>query len=193
MHNYMHVGPHRCVKPALIKLYMSVRLEFENCYFNAKSVNEAQVLQTHGSSSNPAMLIIKNTTFSYFYATTSYQNWLDANTLDLSLIYLSNSTLILEDSVVFSNINTLNSIISLNGNSSIVISGSVEFSYNVGQDLINFYDNSIIMKENSVINISYNEVWWLFATKLMFARYPYPFCLFQYFRNNTNMVSMENR
>ena len=202
MHYYMQVGPHRCVKPALIKLYMNVRLKFENCYFNAKSVDEAQLLQTHGGSSTyPATVIIKNTTFSYIYfqAETLYQNenLFHANTLDLSLIYLSNYTLILEDSVVFSNIKTLNSIISLKDNSTIIISGSVEFSHNVGQSLINFYDNNIeyiIMKENSVINTTYNEVWLLFATKLILIVYPFPYCLFQYF-SNTNMVpvSVEKR
>ena len=201
MYNYMQVGPDRCVKPALIKLYLSVRLKFDNCNFNAESVHEAQVLQTHGSSSTyPATVVIKNTTFSYiyFHAETLYQpeNWFHANTLDLSLIYLSNYTLILEDSVVFSNIKTLNSIISLKDNSTIIISGSIEFSHNVGQNLINFYDNNIeyiIMKENSVINTTYNEVRLLFATKLMLARYPYPFCLFQYFSNNTSMISLEKR
>ena len=199
MHNIMQVSPRRYVKPALIKLHLNVRLEFENCRFYANSEHEAQIVQAHGSGTNPATVVIKNTTFSYYTTETTnpYQNWFNADMLDLSFIYLSNSILLLETSVFFNNITTPNGIISLKGNSTIIVSGSVEFSHNIGQDLINFYNNSIkyiIMKENSVINITYNDVWLFFATKRTGTRYQYPFCLFQYFSNNSaSLVTIDKR
>ena len=199
MHNIMQVSPRRYVKPALIKVHLNVRLEFKNCRFYANSEHEAQIVQAHGSGTNPATVVIKNTTFSYYTTETTnpYQNWFDADMLDLSFIYLSNSILLLETPVVFNNITTPNGIISLKGNSTIIVSGSVEFSHNVGQDLINFYNNSIkyiIMKENSVINITYNDVWLFFATKRTGTRYQYPFCLFQYFSNNSaSLVTINKR
>ena len=199
MHNVMQVSPHQYVKPALIKLHMNVRLELENCRFHSNSEREAQIIQALGmcNSTNPVTIVIKNTTFSYYTTKTTnpYQDWFDADMLDLSFIYLSNSLILLETLVVFNNITTPNGIISLNENSTIIISGSVEFSRNVGQSLINFYDNNIeyiVMKENSVITINHNAVWSLFAIKHT-ARYRYPFCIFQYFSNNTSPATMDNR
>ena len=192
MHNIMQVSPHQYVKPALIKLHLNVRLKLENCHFRSNSEREAQILQAYGmrNSTNPATVVIKNVTFSYYITETTnpYQDWFDADMLDLSFIYLSNSILLLETLVVFNNITTPNGIISLNENSTIIISGSVEFSYNVGQDLINFNDNMkyMIIKENSVITANHNDVWSLFAIKHT-ARYQYPFCIFQYFSNNMHM------
>ena len=149
------------------------------------------------NSTNPVTIVIKNTTFSYYTTETTnpYQDWFDADMLDLSFIYLSNSLILLETLVVFNNITSPNGIISLNENSTIIISGLVEFSRNVGQSLINFYDNNIeyiIMKENSVITVNHNAVWSLFAIKHT-ARYRYPFCIFQYFSNNTSPATMDNR
>ena len=111
-----------------------------------------------------------------------------------SFITLSNTTLLLQGSVIFSNITTLHSIISLKGNSTVIISGEVEFSHNRAHDLINFYDNErkyIIMKEYSVINVTNNDVWSLFSTSSTAARYPYPFCLFQYFSTNESGMTMK--
>lgn len=198
LHN-LQLGPRRYVKPALIKIHLSVRLEFKNCYFQADSEYDGQVLQAHGSSRNPATIVVDNTTFSYYISTTinPYQNWFDTDTFDLSFIVLSNSTLIFENLVVFRKIATLKSVISLKGNSTIIIFGSVEFSYNVGENLINFYENNkkyIIMKENSIFNISHNEVLSLFPTEPVVAKYPYPLCLFQYFSNhNASIVPTDKR
>ena len=198
LHN-LQLGPRRYVKPALIKIQLSVRLEFKNCYFQADSEYDGQVLQIHGSSRNPATVVIDNTTFSYYISKTinPYQNWFDTDTFDLSFIISSNSALIFQNSVVFRQIATLKSVISLKGNSTIIIFGSVEFSCNVGEDLINFYENNkkyIIMKENSIFNICHNEVSSLFPTKPVVAKYPYPVCLFQYFSNhNASTVPTDKR
>ena len=196
LHN-IQLGPRRYVKPALIKMQLSIRLEFKNCYFQADSEKDGQVLQAHGSSINPATVVINNTTFSYYTSQriNPYQNWFGTDTFDLSFIVLSNCVLIFENSVTFRKIATLKSIISLKGNSTIVIFGSVEFSYNNGEDLINFYENNkkyMIMQENSTLNIGHNEVWSLFPTKHIVAKYPYSLCLFQYF-SNRSVVPTEKR
>ena len=47
------------------------------------------------------------------------------------------------------------------------------------------------MKPNSVINIIHNKVQTLFATKSTMERYPYPFCLFQYFTSNSNVTAAD--
>ena len=196
LHN-LQLGPRRYVKPSLIRIRQSVRLEFKSCYFQADSEYDGQVLQAHGSSTNPATIVINNTTFSYYINITinPYQNWFGTDNFDLSFIVSSNSALIFKNSVVFRKIATLKSLISLKGNSTIIIFGSVEFSYNNGEDLINFYENNkkyMIMKENSILNISHNEVWSLFSTKPIAAKYPYPLCLFQYFSNyNTSTVATD--
>ena len=98
--------------------------------------------------------------------------------------------------MTFCNITTSNSIISLRGNSTVIISGSVEFSHNQAHDLINFNRNEqkyMRLQENSDINIASNNVWSLFATKPTLARYPYPFCLFQYFSDTTSRTTVEQR
>ena len=135
--NVMQLGSDRLVKPSLIKLYLSVRVEIINCYFNAYSDNDIQVMQAHGNSTNPTTVVIKNTTFSY-YTNSTFPYLPHDDTLDLSFIYLSNSTLLLEDAAVFNSITNPNSVISLKGNSTIIISGSVEFSNNDAHDLIKF-------------------------------------------------------
>ena len=195
----LQLSPRQYLKPALIKIQLSVRLEFKNCYFQADSEYDGQVLQANGSSTNPATVVIDNTTFSYYISKTinPYQNWFDTDVLDLSFMVSLNSTLIFKNLVIFRKISTYKSVISLKGNSSIIILGSVEFSYNVGEDLINFYENNkkyIIMKENSIFNISHNEVSSLFPNKPVVAKYPYPVCLFQYFSNhNTSTVPTDKR
>ena len=80
----------------------------------------------------------------------------------------------------------------MKGNSTIIFSGSVEFSYNQGQNLINFYNSDrkyIIIIENSFINFINNDVQSLFAINLIMTKYPYPFCFFQYYSNSTNKIS----
>ena len=189
LHNMMQIGLRQYVKHTIMKVYFSIRIEFKNCYFHADIEFEAQVLQTYGNSTYPAKVTITSTTFSYESETNPFEFWYNTTILDMSFISLSHTTLILEDSVIFRNITTPNSIISVGGNSTIVISGLVEFLGNHAHDLINFYANIIkyvILKEDTIINIANNNVWSHFATKPTTARYPYPFCLFQYFSNKAN-------
>ena len=181
------------LNPLLIELYSHVTICFINCIFISGST---RVLQAHHNSDKTANVhvIIKNTSFIFHVVEKLYTK--SDLTLSTSLITLSNTKLLLEDSVVFSNITTPHSIISLTGNSAIIISGSVEFSHNRVRDLINFYDNNrkyIIMKENSVINVFNNNATSLFATQSTLARYRYPFCLFQYFSNNTSILTLNKR
>ena len=113
----------------------------QNCYFHADSETDSQVLQTYGSSTYPLTVVIKNITFSYKRKTNPYEHWFNITVLDMSFSSLSHTTLVLEDSVTFCNITNPNSIISLRENSTVIISGSVEFSHNQAHDLINFYYN----------------------------------------------------
>ena len=198
LHN-LQLGPRHYEKPALIKIKLRIKLEFKNCFFQSDSEHDGQMLQTDGSSTNPSTIIINNSTFSYYINKTinPYMSWYNTDTFDLSFIVVSNVTLILENSVAFRKIATLRSVISLKGNSTIIIRGSVEFSHNQGDDLINFYDNYkkyIIIEENSTLNLTHNEAWSLFAINPIVARYPYPFCIFQYFGNwNKSKVPSEKR
>ena len=151
------------MNPALIELYLYVSLQLNHCNVFSHSTKSRTIVQTYNSNKDSVItqVLIKNTTFifSKFDSTAFY------TTPDLafirSFIILSHANLKIEDSVVFSNITTPHSIISLKDNSSITITGSVEFSYNHVNKLISFYDNEIkyiIMKENSVINIIHNKV-----------------------------------
>jgi len=164
------------------------------CNFYASSAYPAQVLQTHGKNTNPVttQVVIKNTNFTH--NDTNKIQYFDQN-INTSFISLLHTTLLLMNSVVFCNIYTPNSIISLEGYSIITISGTVQFSHNHVHDLINFnnYIKYIIIKENSIINISHNKVWFLFVSKPIATKYPYPFCLSQYFSNSASEVTLENR
>ena len=75
MHNTMQIGLRYHVKNAIIKVYSSVRTEFEYCYFHADSETDSQVLQTYGSSTYPLTVVIKNTTFSYKRKTYQNEHW----------------------------------------------------------------------------------------------------------------------
>ena len=180
------------VESSLIKIYSNVKMKIINCIFVTKSPQTAGIILTHYSMYTAnTHVIIKNTSF--IIHTISEMH---GRSFSTSLITLTHTKLLLEDSVVFSNITTPHSIISLTGNSAIIISGSVGFSHNHVHDLINFYDNNrkyIIMKENSVINVFNNNATSLFVTQSTLARYPYPFCLFQYFSNNTSTLTLNKR
>jgi len=151
------------MNPALKELYSYINLQLNHCNVFSHSTKSRTIVQTYNSNKDSVItqVLFKNTTFifSKFYSTAFY------TTPDLafirSFIILSHANLKIEDSVVFSNITTPQSIISLKDNSSITITGSVEFSYNHVNELISFYDNNIkyvIIKENSVINIINNKV-----------------------------------
>ena len=186
------------LNPSLIEVRSSVKLELNNCNFYAHRIQTGTILHMHNSNSATyAYVIIKNTSFTFYtFGSTLFRT--SDLPFTISFIILSYTNLQMEDSVIFSNITSPYNIISLKGNSRVIISGSVDFSYNKVHKLINFHENEIkyvIMKENSVIDIAHNEVWELFATKPTKERYPYPFCLFQYFSNSTSdsKVTVENR
>ena len=183
------------VYPSLIKLYLHIKIELNNCTFVSKNPQTAGILQTYNNNATYTAnihVVIRNTNFMIHRISKIFEK--SDVMFASSFITLSNTTLILWDSVTFGNITTPHSIISLKGNSSIIIFGVVEFSHNHVHDLINFYDNGrkyIIMKEYSVINVTNNDVWSLFSTSSTAARYPYPFCLFQYFSTNESGMTMK--
>ena len=168
-----------------MRLYKSIKLEYNNCDFYGN--NQNYILETYGHKVNPIYIVIRNTVYT-------------GNNIS-SILSLSHTTLILEDSVSFHNITPFSdtnfyNIISLKGNSKIIISGTVKFSHNHMRILIDFYDNNIkyiVIKENGTLIIRYNKVWSLFCTELPTTKYPYPFCLFQYFTSSTSNVRMEKR
>ena len=169
----------------LMRLYESIKVEYNNCDFYGN--NENQILETYGHKINLIYVVIRNTVYTADHTS--------------SILSLSYTTLILMDSVSFHNITTFSdtliyNIISLKGNSKIIISGTVKFSHNHVPVLIDFYENNIkyiVIKENGTLIISHNKVWSLFCTELPTTKYPYPFCLFQYFASSTSNVRMEKR
>ena len=167
----------------IIRLYESIQVEFNNCYFYGYFVDE--ILRSYGNSVNPINVVVRNTVY-----TVSMFGINDRK----SVLLLSNTTLILVDSVSFQNITEAYRIISLRGNSTIIISGRVKLSHNHVDVLIDLSDNNIqyiIIKENSVLNISHNEARLLFDTNLPISKYPFPFCFFQYFTSCSSKIEMD--
>ena len=190
----MHIKGHRgygvfIVYDELIKLIERITMELYNCTFHGK--NDNTILGTHGNKEHPRNVIIKNTNY-----TTAMSNIRVVPGISGSYISLSHTTLKLLGSVNFHNVSTHKSIISLNENSAIIISGTVKFSHNHAYRLINFDSSSLnclIIKENSILNISNNTVSSFFSTSSSLTKYPYSFCFFQYFTNFTSKVTMEKR
>ena len=180
-------------KEWLIKLYKSIAIEIHNCNFHGK--NSANILKTFGKNVNPINVVIRNTN----YTNIIYYRWAarhapadDSN----CFILFSHTTLTLVDSVNFYNNNAhYYNLICLEGNSTVLISGTVKFLHNTVKVLINFYNNNkqyIKIKENSVLNIGHNNVN-PFGIDQPITKYPVPFCLFQYYTNSTSKVRMENK
>ena len=157
-------------------------MEFNGCdFFNNSGT---YIIEIKGKETNPASITIKDTNYSSIK--TYYENYLKY------VILLSHATLILVDSVSFYYIINFDSIIFLVGNSKITISGTVKFKYNHVLAIIDMDVGSqyITIKENSVFNISDNEVETFFhstASKM----YPQPYCIFQYFTFSANKIKME--
>ena len=168
---------------APVQLYESISVEFNNCNFYGNNID--QILETHGAILSPTNLVIKNTNY-----TTSF---LDFNFNPVSFISLLHTTLTLVGSVSFYGISYFDSIISVAGNSTIIISGAVKFLHNHVHILISLYDNIqyIVIKENTIVNISHNEVWSFFEFKPTTMKYPFPFCLFQYVSSSMNKTRMK--
>ena len=171
------------IDAVLIELHGFIKLEFNNCNFHQNTI-----LQTQGTKVNPINVVIKNSNY-----TTTMSNMTSQHTR--FIILLSHTTLALMNSVSFHNIMDFNSIIALTGNSTIIITGTVKFSRNHVDALMDFHNNKkyIIIKENSILNISHNVVKSLFNTNLPMSKYPYPFCFYQYFAKSTSQskVKME--
>ena len=163
---------------ALIQLYSSVNVEFNNCDFHDNS-KEQILSQRAVRNLSQTYVIIKNTNFTGVTGPRLFKN---------NFISLSHAKLIFIGSVNIHNIVTFSCIISLMGNSTIIISGIVNLSHNYVRVLIEFHGenvNYIIIKENSLLNIDNNEIWSFFDTNVPTTKYPYPFCLFQYFASST--------
>ena len=188
-------------KPILIKLEKNINVEINNCDILNSGLT---VLQITGTEENPANVIIINTNFIYS-ATLRYDSGPTYSTrirrqtgflMVLNFISLSHTTLTLVSSVNFNNISDfgLNSIIGLEGNSTITISGAVNFSYNNVTVLIDLHESNvnlqyIMIQENSILNISHNEITSFFNTSItkMHTRH---FCIFQYFTILTSKVKL---
>ena len=171
----------------LITLFEKINVEFNNCKFHGK--NDDTILGTYGQIAHPRNIVIRNTN----YTTTMSDSQVLLGLA--SYISLSHTTLKLMGSVNFYNVITRRSIISINKNSTVIISGTVNFTYNhVGQLISIDFNNMqyIIIKENSVLNISHNKASSLFSTTLPTTKYPYPFCFFQY-SSSINKAIMEMR
>ena len=114
------------------------------------------------------------------------------------IIFLSHTKLILADLVTFHDITAVDNIICIKGNSAVVISGKVNFSYNYVAAILDIYDNKrrhIMLKDNRILTICHNEFYELSRTykNLPATIYPHPFCFFQYFASSTREVRLEDR
>ena len=175
----------------LIKLSGRIDVEFNSCKFHGK--NDIRILGTYEKLINSRNIVIQDTNFTTTGTISESHEILGL----ASYISLSHTTLKLLGLVNFYNVTIQRSIISLVDNSIIIISGTVNFSYNDVHQLISFDFNDvkyIIMNENSIFNISNNKASWpLFSTDLPKTKYPYPFCFFQYFTSSTFETTMEMR
>ena len=174
MNNNMHIEPSH---GALIQLYGSVNLEINDCNFHGNS-EEHLLSQRAVQNVNSLFIIIKNTNFTGVKGSTL---------LNMHYIDLIHAKLILIGSVKIHNITTFSSIIFLMGTSTIIISGTVNFSHNHANELIKFYSPKIqyiIIKQNSILNIESNHIESFFGIYLSMANYIYPFCIFQYFASS---------
>ena len=173
---------------ALIRLCDFINIKVNNCDFHAN--NEETILHAYGEKINQINVIIRNT--NYVYTATRSLNPVYGK----PLMSLSYTTLTLMDSVNFHCIATFSSIFFLKLNSTIIISGTIEFSYNKVDTLIDMYSNNaqyIIMKEGSVLNISHNVLAIPFRNNLPTVKYPFPLCYFQYFTSSTSKVRIKKR
>ena len=170
----------------LMELQNSINVEIINCNFHIN--NGDRLLQAYGSKVRPVNVLIRDTNFTTITVSrvTSDQG---------KFILLSSASLIFKDSVSFYNITTFKSIIFLGENSSIIISGNVKFLHNHVRILIDMHNNSIqymIIKQDSVLNITQNDIWSHVHTNLPKAIYPYPFCFYQYFASSPSAQATES-
>ena len=173
----------------LIRLRDFINIKVNNCDFHAN--NEETILHAYGEKVNQINVVIRNTNYIYT-ATTPLTGLINEH----PLMSLSYTTLTFMDSVNFHCIATFSSILFLELNSTIIISGTIEFSHNKVDTLIDTYDNNkqyIIMKEGSVLNISHNVLATPFCNNLPTVKYPFPLCYFQYFTSSTSKVRIKKK
>ena len=98
-----------------IMVHSHINLELNNCNFYVQTIKPATILHSHNIYSNRAThVLIKNTNFTYYYGESEFYNISDIPFIrSLTMIFLLHTNLQIEGSVVFSNINTPYSIISL--------------------------------------------------------------------------------
>ena len=155
--------------PCLIRLE-SITININHCIF----YNNTQIL----SIDTDSMIIISNTSFANTYFDCTFYKHTD-------FIMISDAVLTFAGMVTFADIYCGDSIISLKGLSKITCKGSLKFANNNVHKIINFENNDyqfMMIKESAVIEISQNQVCTIFKTKTP-IRIPFPFCFFQYIRN----------
>ena len=155
--------------PDLIKLHGSTVHISQCIFYNSHGLS----IYRDGFTMKITRMIITNTSFTYMNSSVEHD-----------VIHLQNTNLTFTGTVTFTNINQIGIIISLEGFSTITITGLVKFTNNSVYYLINFKNYGfMILKEFAAIEISLNEVCAFFKTEAL-KPIPYPFCFFQYTSND---------
>ena len=165
----------------LLMSIKSVRTKIEHCIFH----NNSHILNMNGRLKCDTEIIINNTSFVN----------VNFNYICINFLELRNVSAFLSGSVTFSNIICNASVMFLMEYSTITINGIMNMSCNRVNSLISFSDSNyqyMIVKENSYVIISQNQVCTLFTLRQFHAYenkpFPYPHCFFQY--SMINNVSM---
>ena len=165
----------------LLMSIKSVKIKIEHCIFH----NNSHILNMNGRSKHDTGIIVNNTSFVN----------VNFKYVCMNFFELRNVSAFLSGLVTFSNIICSASVIFLKEYSTITINGIMNMSYNRVNSLISFSDSNyqyMIVKENSYVIISQNQVCTLFTLRPFHAYknkpFPYPYCFFQYSMiNNESM------
>ena len=165
-----------------------ITLHITDCIFS-NNIMLLSVFQSSHITGTKIIVNITNTVFSNAYVNCSLHE------VDNTFISLKDTAIIFTGMVIFTNTTCRDTIISLEGFSTISINGLVKFSNNHVNNLINFANNKyqfIIMKEPAVLEITHNKICTFFST-IMLQPIPHPFCFFQYIDNERNDKSIMHR
>ena len=157
---------------AIITWYADVTLV--DCIFD-RNLNLALRLFGSGCAIR-ATIVIKNT----YFLNSVMEDY-------KSLLIISHSYLILEESVTFHATIKHDKIIELNSCSTITIHGIIKFSSNIGYQLIELENRAslyIKLMDPSILSMHHNYVC-NFIIMSICNRIFYPFCMFQYYTNRT--------
>ena len=172
--------------PSLI-IAKRINIKLEHCIF----YNNSCILKMNGNDTD---IYMKNTTFKNVNFNLTNQD------MCANFIEVKNSNLYLNGSITFVNISCKHSIISLIEHSTIIIYGLVTILNNNANSLFCFSNSTnqyMIIKETTYINISQNQVCLLFNLKKFHAYenklFPYPYCFFQYFKNEVLTKNIQQR